>query len=438
MRQQRPFRAVTCSDDGTCVFYHGAPYKFNCTLREHSGFVLDAKYSPDGEFFVTAGSDKKLFLYDGKTGALVRQVGATEAAAHAGSIYAVAWSPDSKHIVTSSGDRTCKFWNVAGDRLVGTVVIGDGISAPEHQQVGNVWAGEHIISLSLSGDINVLQMGADRPVRVITGHQKGITAAVLAPSGSPLYTGSYDGKLCAWDLETGYARAVVAAGGSSAKTDAKPEDMAVTASGDVVAMGFIDDTMRFIKEGTVSGAVAAGLGAAPVSLAIDANGTTAVAALADGTVSLVSLQDTHQITKVSKAQAAAQAVAISQATVAIGYADNTVRLYRLAGQSNELVDTGVVVAANTRGITRLAFSRDGLLLACGDEGGKIVVVQASDGSVVTTRWGAHTARIYGLSWSPDNKHAASSSLDGHVIVWSTEDPLSKTIIKNAHLGGSSS
>ncbi|KAJ2641611.1 WD40 repeat-like protein, partial [Coemansia sp. RSA 1694] len=425
MRQQRPFCAVTCSDDGTCVFYHGAPYKFNCTLQEHSGFVMDAKYSPSDEFFVTVGADKKIFLYDGKTAALVRQVAKAAEAPHKGSIYAVAWSPDSRFIVTSSGDRTCKFWDIAEDRLVGTVEI-SSVAAPEHQQVGNLWAGEHIVSLSLSGDINVLQMGADRPVRTITGHQKAITAAALAPPSGPLYTGSYDGKLCTWDLATGIACSV-----EGAKTNAKPEDIAAAANS-TIALGFIDDAVRFARDSKMTGA-AAGLGAAPVSLAIDPSGATVVAALANGDLALVSLA-TQQATKVPASPA--QAVAISHASVvAVGYGDNSVRLFQLA--NGTLVATGVSVTANTRPITRLAFSPDGQLLAAGDAGGKIVVARADTGEIVTTRWGAHTARIYGLAWSPDNEHAASSSLDGHVIVWSTTDPLRKTIIKNAHLGGAS-
>ncbi|KAJ1985770.1 WD40 repeat-like protein, partial [Coemansia thaxteri] len=134
MRQQRPFRAVTCSDDSTCVFYHGAPYKFQSILKDHSGFVYDTKYSPNGDYFVTVGADKKVFLYDGKTGELVRQMGKDSQAAHKGSIYAVSWSPDSKYLLTSSGDRTCKFWDVEKDEIAGTVEMGVGA---EHQQVGN-------------------------------------------------------------------------------------------------------------------------------------------------------------------------------------------------------------------------------------------------------------------------------------------------------------
>ncbi|KAJ2462119.1 WD40 repeat-like protein, partial [Coemansia sp. RSA 2337] len=174
-----------------------------------------------------------------------------------------------------------------------------------------------------------------------------------------------------------------------------------------------------------------GLSAAPVSVAIDKSGTT-VAALANGELVVVSRTKVTKVTTKSEARA----VAVSGSTVAVGYADHSVHLYHL--QSDTLVAAGVSMTANTREITRLAFTPNGQLLAAGDAGGKIVVARADTGETVTARWGAHTARIYGLAWSSDNQHAASSALDGHVMVWDVANPLRKTVIKNAHLGGASS
>ncbi|KAJ2487575.1 WD40 repeat-like protein [Coemansia sp. RSA 2320] len=443
MRQQRPFRAVTCSDDSTCVFYHGAPYKFQSILKDHSGFVYDTKYSPNGDYFVTVGADKKVFLYDGKTGELVRQMGKDSQAAHKGSIYAVSWSPDSKYLLTSSGDRTCKFWDVEKDEIAGTVEMGVGA---EHQQVGNVWAGEHIISLSLSGDINVLQMNNKQVVRAITGHQKSITAAVLTTdsnNNSLLYTGSYDGKLCTWDFSSklmGIARAVE---GGGYKHDAKLQDAA--SMGDVVVLGFIDDAVRFAQDSKVVGG-SSGVSAAAESVALARNGTTAIAVLGNGSVVSVDRRKDGEegakervLATAAKQSAEARAIATSPVSdlAAVGHADCSVQLYKL-GADGQLEATPVVVKVNTREITRMAFSPCGQLLAIGDAGGKIAVVQTSTGKTVTTRWCAHTARIYGLAWTKDSQHVASCSLDGHVIVWSVESPLRKIVIKNAHLGGSSS
>jgi WD40 repeat protein len=60
IRQQRPFRAVTCSDDFTVNFYHGPPFKFNLSISDHSRFVQAVKFSPNGDHFASVGSDGKV------------------------------------------------------------------------------------------------------------------------------------------------------------------------------------------------------------------------------------------------------------------------------------------------------------------------------------------------------------------------------------------
>ncbi|KAJ1796489.1 WD40 repeat-like protein [Coemansia sp. RSA 2399] len=437
MRQRRPFRAVTCSDDMTCVFYHGAPYKYAALLSDHAGFVQDVKYAPSDDYFVSVGSDKKIMLYDGKTGECVRQVAAgSPADAHTGSIFAVAWSPDSRYIVTSSGDRTCKFWDIENDKLAWSVRVGAASTSPDHQQVGNLWAGEHIISLSLSGDINVLQMDAAEPVRVIHGHQKAITAAVLTQSRL-LYTGSYDGRLCAWDLAAQPLGVATPVKGSSG--DARPEDAAAS-GGDLVAVGFLDDTLRFVERSAVVASASVGLSAAPRSLAIDDDGTAVVAVLANDDLVVISKGKATRVT-VKEMQAAPRAVAIARNSgpsplVAVGFQDNSVHLYELKKDTAELAPTGTTIAAHSHEITALAFSSTAeLLLASGDAAGNIVVSKAKTGELVTSRWSAHTARVYAVAWSPDGAHAASAALDGHVIVWSVDQPMRKIAIRNAHIGG---
>ncbi|KAJ2805887.1 WD40 repeat-like protein [Coemansia guatemalensis] len=434
MRQRRPFRAVTCSDDTKCVFYHGAPYRYANLLNDHTGFVQDVKYAPSDEYFVSVGADRKIFLYDGTSGELVRQVAAGDAeGAHTGSILAVAWSPDSRYIMTSSSDRTCKFWDIGEDRLVGTTVIGDGSRAPEHQQVGNVWAGEHIVSLSLSGALNYLQMDSATPVRVVAGHQRAITAAALTQKQA-LYTASYDGQLCTWDFSgnSPLGVATIAAGSLGA---VRVEDAA--ASGELVALGLLDGQLRFAEASAVTAAGAVGLGAAPRSLALDASGTTVIAVLQDDGVVVVRNGQVTRVELGDEDSAAPRVVAMDAASslVAVGFADFSVRFYTLSGAA--LTPTGARVIGHTREITALSFSADGALLASGDAGGKIIVAHPKSGDVVTKRWGAHTARIYKIDWAPDAAHAASASLDGHVIVWSVEEPNSKITVRNAHLGGAS-
>lgn len=66
---------------------------------------------------------------------------------------------------------------------------------------------------------------------------------------------------------------------------------------------------------------------------------------------------------------------------------------------------------NRGNITALSFSPDGTLLAAGDSNGKIIVYSLPDGSVKTSSWAFHTARIASIAWSPSGERAVSGSLD---------------------------
>jgi WD40 repeat protein len=54
------------------------------TIRTHSKYVQDVKFSSNGEYLASIGSDGKLFLYDGKEGSTIAEI-----AAHQGSIVRV-------------------------------------------------------------------------------------------------------------------------------------------------------------------------------------------------------------------------------------------------------------------------------------------------------------------------------------------------------------
>ena len=213
IRPIRPYRAATASDDQTTIFYHGPPFKFNSQMRDqHTNFVHGVAFSPNGEHLVSVGSDKKILLSDGKTGEFRRQIGAGE---HTGSIFSVSWATDSRSFVTASADQTVRVWDVETEKVKTMWKLGDasGDTVP-HQQVGVVWPTRSdgtIISLSLGGNLNYFTEKEEKPYRVVSGHQKSITSLAVAEEGKTLFTGSYEGRVCSWDVVLGEATAVLGA-----------------------------------------------------------------------------------------------------------------------------------------------------------------------------------------------------------------------------------
>lgn len=77
----------------------------------------------------------------------------------------VSWSPDSTQLISASGDKTVKLWDVGAGTAVTTFKLGTDVS---DQQLGCLWQGQHLLSISLSGYINYLDKNnPDRPIRTI-------------------------------------------------------------------------------------------------------------------------------------------------------------------------------------------------------------------------------------------------------------------------------
>jgi WD40 repeat protein len=71
----------------------------------------------------------------------------------------------------------------------------------------------------------------------------------------------------------------------------------------------------------------------------------------------------------------------------------------------------------------------------GDLRGRVLVYKVADGSLVTDRWTAHTARITSLAWNKAGTHVVSGSLDTNIFVWSLAKPGDWLEVKNAHKEG---
>ena len=88
-------------------------------MAAHGNFVNCVRYSPDGAAIASAGSDSKIFLYNGETGEKT-----AELAGHAGTVYCASWSPDGTKLLTASADKTARIWDVAAQKAVTTFTFG--------------------------------------------------------------------------------------------------------------------------------------------------------------------------------------------------------------------------------------------------------------------------------------------------------------------------
>lgn len=429
IRQQRPLRAAAAGDDKNLVFYHGAPFKFNTGIRDkHTNYIYGVGFSPDGSTLVSVGADRKIWLYDGKTGEPKGQIGEGE---HKGSIFSVSWSKDSKKFVTASADRTVKIWDAEAGKVCQSWTLGEeGSSNVRDQQVGVVWPSGRsdnlLISLSLSGDLNYLVEGTPEPRQVIQGHQKSITSLTQSRSeakAETLWTGSFDGRVCSWDVSTGAAE--------KADGDCHSAYVAGLAStpegtGRIYSVAW-DDTLRSVDVGarTYTGSNSK-LSGQPKSVA--AGDSTVLVGTSEG----VEIYKDGKKTGDFKPKSTVTAVAARCNVAAVGGEDSTVQICEI---SNSSLSPKTDIKASRNPVSALAFSPDGSLLAIGDSRGRVLVYQVADGRLVTDRWTAHTARITSIAWNESGTLLASGSLDTNLFVWSLANQGDWLQVSNAHKEG---
>ncbi|XP_028302406.1 WD repeat-containing protein 1 [Gouania willdenowi] len=420
IRQQRPYRLATASDDTCGCFFEGPPFKFKFTIKEHNQFVNCVRFSPDGNHFVTAGADGQILVFDGKTGERIGSLGGEKA--HKGGIYAVSWSPDSAQLISASGDKTVKLWDVGTGTSVTTFDMGTDVT---DQQLGCLWQKDHLVSISLSGYINYLDKNKpDRLIRVIKGHSKAIQCLTVhkRDGKSYIYSGSSDGHINYWDADTGDNDCFLGKGHTNQVTK-----MVINDSEELVTCS-MDDTLRYTnikKEYSASDVLK--MDFQPKSVSVAVGGVSLAVCIGQ----VVLLKDKKKVFTLDNLGFEPETGAIhpSGTTVAVGGSDGKIRLYSL--QSNTLKDEGKILVVQEP-VTDMSFSNDGAYLAVGDGMKVVTVFSVADNYVVKNQYHGHHARPVTLAWSPDNEHFASAGMDMMVYVWTVQDSEWRIKIADAH------
>ncbi|EFN72255.1 Putative actin-interacting protein 1 [Camponotus floridanus] len=377
-RPARPFRLITGSEDNTIAVFEGPPFKFKMTKQEHTRFVQTVRYSPDGNLFASGGFDGKVFIYNGTTSDLIGEVGSP---AHQGGVYGVAWKPDSKQLLTASGDKTCKLWDVETRSLITEFNMGTTV---DDQQVSCLWQGKHLLSVSLSGFINYLDVdNPQKPIRIIKGHNKPITVLTLSPDRGTIYTGSHDGYITNWNAETGENDRVQGHGHGNQINGMK-------AAGNLLYTAGIDDTLRSID------------------IATNAYAETSVVKLDSQPRGLDIYNDIAIVASVRQIAVTQNSNKLS--SLPINYEPSCVSINQETGD----------VAVGSTSDNKVRFF--------------IYVFNICEKYVLAhnREWGFHNARVNSVAWSPNSDMVASGSLDTTIIIWSVTNPAKHTIIKNAH------
>jgi len=176
--------------------------------------------SPDGKmvasYFGLAVGRMAITLSDAKTGKTIARFGEESPTNRDNGISTNAFSPDGETLVTGDYQKKIKLWNVKTGKLQATL---DGSTDPVHQVVfspdGKTLAAAYNddfyreVGGSDHGTIKLWDVKTGKVRTTIVKHGNIVCSLAFSPDGKTLASGSWDKTIKLWDVATGKERATL-------------------------------------------------------------------------------------------------------------------------------------------------------------------------------------------------------------------------------------
>ncbi|MEL7672419.1 MAG: CARDB domain-containing protein [Chloroflexota bacterium] len=262
--------------DGTIRLWDTATGQTINTLTGHGDRVTGVVYSPDGSRLVSGSWDGTVRLWDVASG---QQIGMFE---HGAEINTVAISFDGTRVAAGGLnpeggglDGRIRAWDLGSSALVGEIATYGVVSGIDFIGTDLIAVGSAGKSCSQGGDgVELYSLSSGEPALALEGDSGWINGLAVSADGA-LIAGTGQMELCGgngavwvWNSGTGQLQITLDTGGGSAAT-------AVTfgASGQIVAAGGEDGTVRVWSTGSPAPLAALGGHNAVTSVAISPDGT---------------------------------------------------------------------------------------------------------------------------------------------------------------------
>ena len=395
--------------------------------------VVSVALSPDGHSVASGSLDGTVRLWDVTDLSHPRPLG-QPLTSGGGKVDSVAFSPDGHTLASGDSGGTVRLWDVADParpRPIGPILTGGGAVA----SVAFSPDGQTLASGDSGGTIrlwNVADPAYPSPLgQPVTGGGA-VESVAFSPDGHTLASGSLDGIIRLWSLP----QTVLAGGASAVGSVAFSPDGRTLASGDSGGTVWLWDVADPAHPRPI-GPIPTGGGAVD-SVAFSPDGRTLASGSLDGTIRLWDVAEPAHPRRLgpiltgSPGGGAVDSVAFSPDghTLASGNSDDTIRLWDVADPAHPypigpILTGGGSVGVSTAGVSSVAFSPHGHMLASGDYGGLVQLWDVADPAHPRTLGLAMTSggvSVYSLAFSPDGRTLASGDYSGTVRLWDAADP----------------
>lgn len=170
-------------------------------LVGHTGPIVGAQFSPDGDLIATAGADGIVHIWDRASGALRARLDGNTSL-----INSLQFSPDGAFILTASDDGAARIWNVrpaAGVDVSQPIIMLQGTGGSLNSAAFSS-DGAYVVTAGVDQEVRIWDVRSSQVITSLSGgHTAAINMAAFSPDGLRVVTASDDGTARIWDARSG-------------------------------------------------------------------------------------------------------------------------------------------------------------------------------------------------------------------------------------------
>ncbi len=382
---------VGVGENGIVALFDTNGEKPMAHLQGHTEVVNSVVFDPAGQWFATAGADRRIIRWSLPDGQQLKQ-------SYAGrSVTALAVNPDGTRIASGGDDNEITLWNLSNGQaltptfaghngaITGLAFSPDGrsLASASLDRTARIWSLE---------DSRLLG-GSKKTQFVLSGHSDGLFSLAFHPNGKILATGSSDRNVRLWDLESG----------RSVSIPLSPKNAVFRFA---AAPPQIDQSMRILL----------GHKSAVLGLAFTGDGGQLVSASRDQTLRVWDWRSGVLVRLLEGHDAAVTGVAGVKGDLYSASLDQTVRRWKLLQDASPSPHNLLALADNLTPESS-AIGPDGSRMVVGMQNGTLSSFTLPGLQSIRSEERAHRTNITRLAFTQDGTRLASASFDGEVKIW---------------------